>query len=639
MNASFYSGVLGVKTQGFGIDITSHNIANINTPGFKYSQAEFADIFYKRVSSQGTNPTQAGVGSQPSASKITFEQGSFIEGEGEFDVALHGRGFFGLLGANNQAFYTRNGAFVRDGANNLVDAYGNFVLGTMNPNFTPTAYSQRVSEAMGRVLGTPVSEGWTINNPMQNFDIGTSTTQTSLFVPKNLYYFPEVTTQATFRGTISVVPDVTVRNYNLSPINASLRTTNTTELSFEGNIADANANDEITVLLEDENGNSLERVLNLDQNLNFSSNITVQDLGDSNLDMNSAVISKITLKNGTELTQNLPTLTKNASTATLNGAVNNITDINGNTVEAKPGDKVTVVLVSQGRSFRQEVTLNEDLSFSSELTSTQTGLDLNNATVSGLSLVGTRENYANKNFGIRVYNADGSVSVLRYTLMPRQRAEGEDFVYDVVAGVYDTLGNLQGGQSTGLITFNQFGALTSNSLTSIPNPNGGEIAINFGTPTNEPSTNRLGPGWDGIYVSLTDRADNISSTGDGFAEGFFSKYLIHEDGSLIAQFDNGRTAIVAKLALYNFINEQGLSSVGSNNFAQTSKSGPASFLFNNQGQFVYTAKFVRNKLESSNADLSVQLTDLIVMQKAYDASAKSITTSDSLIQTALNMKS
>ena len=643
MNASFYNGVLGVKTQGFGIDITSHNIANVNTPGFKRSQSEFGDIFYKRITTQSTNPAQAGVGSQPSASKITFEQGTFMIADGEFDVALQGKGFFGLVGGNNQAFYTRNGNFMRDGANNLVDASGNFVLGTMNPNFAAITYSQRVSEAMGRVLGVPVSNGWTINNPNQNFDLGTSAAQTALSVPKNLYYFPEVTTQATFKGTISVVPDVKTQYHTLKPQDATLKTTNTTELSFNGVIPNnlgANQDDDITLLLEDENGKTFEHKVKLGANLAFTGSIKKEDFPDLDLDLDSAKITKITLADGTtELTENLPTLTKNATLATLTGSANEIVDIDGKKVEAKAGDKVTVVLIDANKkTFTKELILDENLNFSSDFSNDETGLDLNNATVKGISLVATRERYENKNFGVRVYNADGSVSALKYTLIPRQRAEGEDFVYDVVAGVYDLNGNIIGTQSNGLITFNQFGALTSNTLTSVPNPNGGVININFGTPTNNPATDGIGPGWDGVRIDLEAKADQISSSGDGFPEGYFSRYQINEDGSLVAQFSNGRTAIVAKLALYNFINEQGLASVGSNNFIQTSNSGPASFIYNNQGELAYTAKFVRNRLENSNADLSEQLTNLIVMQKAYDASSKSITTSDKMIQTALNMK-
>ena len=71
---------------------------------------------------------------------------------------------------------------------------------------------------------------------------------------------------------------------------------------------------------------------------------------------------------------------------------------------------------------------------------------------------------------------------------------------------------------------------------------------------------------------------------------------------------------------------------------QTGNSGEASFLYDEQGNLIYTASFVGDKLEASNADLSVELTNLIVMQKAFDASSKSITTSDEMIRQAINMK-
>ncbi|EGA3414551.1 hypothetical protein H5O49_001726, partial [Campylobacter coli] len=51
-----------------------------------------------------------------------------------------------------------------------------------------------------------------------------------------------------------------------------------------------------------------------------------------------------------------------------------------------------------------------------------------------------------------------------------------------------------------------------------------------------------------------------------------------------------------------------------------------------------TAKFKGGFLEQSNVDLSAELSNLIVTQKAFDASSKSITTSDQMIQKAINMK-
>lgn len=471
MLKSLWNGVNGVKTQNLGVDITANNISNVNTIGFKRTSSEFADIFYQRVVSRSANPAEIGSGSLLSASKVVYEQGSFTDGEGEFDVGLMGKGFFGVRGFS-QTYYTRNGEFTRDGNNYLVDASGNFVLGTVNPNLVPTQFSDRVAQAMGRLNGTNdlVTSGFTVNNPNQDFTIAPSTMQTKLFVPsKNMYYFPEVTTQATFKGTISAV---------------------------------------------------------------------------------------------------LNTATQRTSLSTKNGD-------------------------------------NED-----------------------------------KAFGVRVYNLDGSVSSLKYNLhlTNTDRTEKDDFIYEVVAGVYDDNGALIGTESHGQITFNQHGALISNTLTSVPNPQGGTININFGTPTNSPSTDRTGAGWDGVYILPGSTSDAITSSGNGVAEGFFNRYQIEQDGSIIVQFTNGKTVTVGKLALYTFINEQGLAVVGGNNFMATSNSGAASFLYDNEGKLVRPALFVGQKLEMSNTDLSTELTNLIVMQRGFEASSKSITTSDSMLQTAIGLK-
>lgn len=502
MLKSLWNGVNGVKTQNLGVDITANNISNVNTIGFKRTSSEFADIFYQRVVSRSANPAEIGSGSLLSASKVVYEQGSFTDGEGEFDVGLMGKGFFGVRGFS-QTYYTRNGEFTRDGNNYLVDASGNFVLGTVNPNLVPTQFSDRVAQAMGRLNGTNdlVTSGFTVNNPNQDFTIAPSTMQTKLFVPsKNMYYFPEVTTQATFKGTISAV----------------------------------------------------------------------------------------------------------LNTAT------------------------------------HEITIDNDKKFSLTNLNATDGFDMASASVTSITQVGERSTYEDKAFGVRVYNLDGSVSSLKYNLhlTNTNRTEKDDFIYEVVAGVYDDNGALIGSESRGQITFNQHGALISNTLTSVPNPQGGTININFGTPTNgnQPSTDRTGAGWDGVYILPGSKSDAITASGNGVAEGFFNRYQIEQDGSIVVQFTNGKTVTVGKLALYTFINEQGLAVVGGNNFMETSNSGAASFLYDNEGKLVRPALFVGQKLEMSNTDLSTELTNLIVMQRGFEASSKSITTSDSMLQTAIGLK-
>lgn len=676
MLKSLWNGVNGVKTQNLGVDITANNISNVNTIGFKRTSSEFADIFYQRVVSRSANPAEIGSGSLLSASKVVYEQGSFTDGEGEFDVGLMGKGFFGVRGFS-QTYYTRNGEFTRDGNNYLVDASGNFVLGTVNPNLVPTQFSDRVAQAMGRLNGTNdlVTSGFTVNNPNQDFTIAPSTMQTKLFVPsKNMYYFPEVTTQATFKGTISAVLNTATQRIglNLTQVDnttniATFKPTNV-KVTFGGTMQAGQGRqqpapekgDEVEITLTD--GKTPEKTqtykATLDDNLNFKGEITLpEDFDSTKVTVKSAKVKKTGQTDITIDTNQLPTITKTATTGTLSGNLAGATQTGTKGDDGKPlaaqiqnGDKVIITLKDKnGKTLTTDaITINNDnKTFSLENLNATDGFDMASASIATITQVGERSTYEDKAFGVRVYNLDGSVSSLKYNLHFTERGKGKDkdgkdkdtdYIYEVVAGVYDDNGALIGTESRGRIVFDEFGSLKENTLTSVPNPQGGTININFGTPTNSPSTDRTGAGWDGVYILPKSTSDAITSSGNGVAEGFFNRYQIEQDGSIIAQFTNGKTVTVGKLALYTFINEQGLAVVGGNNFMATSNSGAASFLYDNEGKLVRPALFVGQKLEMSNTDLSTELTNLIVMQRGFEASSKSITTSDSMLQTAIGLK-
>lgn len=671
MLKSLWNGVNGVKTQNLGVDITANNISNVNTIGFKRTSSEFADIFYQRVVSRSANPAEIGSGSLLSASKVVYEQGSFTDGAGEFDVGLMGKGFFGVRGFS-QTYYTRNGEFTRDGNNYLVDASGNFVLGTVNPNLVPTQFSDRVAQAMGRLNGTNnlVTSGFTVNNPNQDFTIAPSTMQTKLFVPsKNMYYFPEVTTQATFKGTISAVLNTATQKTGLNLTQADGTTSIATfkptsvKVSFGGTMQAGQggqpapaANDTVEITLTDGKTPPTEQTYTakLDENLNFTGEITLPDDFDStNVKVKSAKVKKGQGQADIEIPANqLPTLSKTATTGTLSGSLAGATQSNTMGDDKKPlaaqiqnGDKVVITLKDKkGNTLTtNEITIDNDKKFSLTNLNATDGFDMASASVATITQVGERSTYEDKAFGVRVYNLDGSVSSLKYNLHFTERGKDEDgkdtdYIYEVVAGVYDDNGALIGSESRGQIIFDKFGSLKQNTLTSVPNPQGGVININFGTPTNSPSTDRTGAGWDGVYILPDSKSDAITASGNGVAEGFFNRYQIEQDGSIVVQFTNGKTVTVGKLALYTFINEQGLAVVGGNNFMETSNSGAASFLYDNEGKLVRPALFVGQKLEMSNTDLSTELTNLIVMQRGFEASSKSITTSDSMLQTAIGLK-
>ncbi|MBK1963514.1 flagellar hook protein FlgE [Campylobacter novaezeelandiae] len=543
MNA-FYNGISGVKSNSFGIDISANNIANVNTIGFKNSNAEFKDVFYKTITSQSTNPGQGGYGSTSASSKLDFSQGSPVASEGEFDVALQGKGFFGVLGSDGGAYYTRNGSFRRDANGYLVDSYGNYVLGTMNPAFTGINYSDRVAGLMGDYLdtGTPVNNGFTIGSN-DSFTLGTTTSQGAIKVPVNMYLPPQVTQNVKWSGSLNTNTTTEVVKIDLDHSKFNITKTEDGKYIVSGSVSkedvySAKAGDRIILNFTDDNGVKTSFEVTLDENLNFKSNeLDLKGLDENSIKLDTAQIS-------------------------------------------------------------------------------------------------TEQQKANKDIlESPIYNADGSKSTLRVTLERVLPQEGDNIQYKAIAQIYDSNGNAVGSPTEGNMVFDKNGALLQNNITSIANPNGGTINIDLGTPYDP---NKPGSGYSGIYIKQGTEKDILTQQ-DGVAEGFFEKYSISDDGSIVAQFSNGKNGIVGKLALYNFINEQGLAAIGDNIFAATANSGDPTFIMKD-GKLVNTAKFKGGYLEQSNVDLSVELSNLIVMQKAFDASSKSITTSDQMIQKAINMK-
>lgn len=300
---------------------------------------------------------------------------------------------------------------------------------------------------------------------------------------------------------------------------------------------------------------------------------------------------------------------------------------------AKAGDRILLNFIDDnGVKTSFEATLDENLNFKSNELDLK-GLDPNSVKLE-TAQISTEQQKANKDIlESPVYNADGSKSTLRVTLERVLPQEGDNIQYKAIAQIYDSNGEAVGEPTEGSMVFDKNGALLQNNITSIANPNGGTINIDLGTPYD---SNKPGSGYSGIYIK-EGVAKNVVTQQDGIAEGFFEQYNISDDGSIVAQFSNGKNAIVGKLALYNFINEQGLAAMGDNIFAATANSGDASFIMKN-GEVVNTATFKGGFLEQSNVDLSVELSNLIVTQKAFDASSKSITTSDQMIQKAINMK-
>lgn len=138
---SLYTAATGMIGQQTQIDVTSNNIANVNTAGFKKSRAEFADLMYQVMKYAGTSTSttttspsglEVGLGVRPVAVTKIFTEGNLkTTSTDSLDMAITGAGFFQIQLPDGTTAYTRNGQFTLDNEGNVVNADGYRLLPEM----------------------------------------------------------------------------------------------------------------------------------------------------------------------------------------------------------------------------------------------------------------------------------------------------------------------------------------------------------------------------------------------------------------------------------------------------------------------------------------------------------------------------
>lgn len=235
---------------------------------------------------------------------------------------------------------------------------------------------------------------------------------------------------------------------------------------------------------------------------------------------------------------------------------------------------------------------------------------------------------------IDVYDSLGSKHTVRFEFRKTGYTSSGGTEWSVLITVPEpgdiNLGQYPKNIVTGTISFNSDGSLatyTPRNLTytanngSTPNQN---VEIDFGTL--------------GQFDGMTSFDKDSSTTGisqDGYAGGDLSGISIDETGTIIGSFTNGRSFGLAQVSMATFTNNGGLESDGGNCFIQTSNSGdPIVGQADTGGKGTIQA----SSLEMSNVDLSRSLTQLIVIQRGYQANSKTITTADEMLNTLLQLK-
>ncbi len=141
------------------------------------------------------------------------------------------------------------------------------------------------------------------------------------------------------------------------------------------------------------------------------------------------------------------------------------------------------------------------------------------------------------------------------------------------------------------------------------------------------------PSFDEISQYTSNTIDIYSQ--DGYATGRLNETKICSDGSIIGNYDNEKSQILAKMALALFSNGVGLEKLDGNTFGETVNSGNARIGVAGEGGL---GTILPGQLERSNVDLVEEFTSMIIAQRAFQANSRTITTADSILEEILSLK-
>jgi len=193
------------------------------------------------------------------------------------------------------------------------------------------------------------------------------------------------------------------------------------------------------------------------------------------------------------------------------------------------------------------------------------------------------------------------------------------------------LGFTNGGllNTEGVPTYNNAGGTGLTFTNGAADIAAANLAFNFGTSV----TTDSGAGSDGM---LQQGGTSVILTQDqnGFANGTLAGTSIGEDGTLLGRFSNGTTRAIGQVLLTRFSNPDGLQPIGRNLFLQSADSGDPLNGAPSTGGF---GQIFANTLESSNVDLGDELVNMITMQRGFQANARIITTTDTLLGELVNL--
>ena len=637
MSRALFTAVSGLRNHQIWLDVIGNNISNANTVGFKSSTVVFDDILGQTISSGvaptaakgGVNPVQVGLGMTIGSIGQNFLQGSIQTTNRNTDMAVQGDGFFVLVNGSDRT-YSRAGSFTLDANGDLVDTATGFKVQGANGDINISLGAQSVpvpttSATFKGNLDFSSAEDSTFVSTFNVLDsVGATHTLTITFT-KNfsagagrwdwqvtkaasdtaIASLSSATGAVFFNGTGAVIPGATQAlafEPNVNPgadtanANAYLGIDNAGDISITGPVGGPAAI-RVTVAGDDTvstTGNATSAIA-VARAINDSTAATGVNA--------TATESRVTYTGGTF-----------AANVTLDGTAGRTLFVNGVSILGS---------VSGTASQRRDALVT---------------LINNQTTLTGITAVASGT-------GFSLFASDGRNIALR-TDATVGAATANTNLFGFATGLAAATVVARGGvalTANGNITSTVAApdaATVSGEGTATATAASQAIALSFGTGAGvvSPQTVTLDFGTTTNTTPLTGVAAPSTVTlasQDGVASGTLQNFAIGLDGTITAFFTNGRTSTIDTVQLAAFANSAGLVKIGTNQYREAAASGGAVIGNPSTGG---RGTVVAGSLEMSNVDLAAEFSSMIIAERGFQANARTIATSNSMLEELVNLK-
>ncbi|MBA4378037.1 MAG: hypothetical protein C0395_05195 [Gemmatimonas sp.] len=697
MLRSLYSGITGLSANSIALDVIGNNIANANTVGYKSSRVTFREMLTQTVrpsqrpvsgSRGGVNAQQVGLGSSVASIDSRFTQGHLETTGLVNDLALQGDGFF-VLSDGAGRYYTRSGAFGLDANNYFVDpSTGLHLQGLMaddNGVVQAGAYEDlyldpgrtvpALSSTSVRLYGNLNSDAEAQGTIMESTHFMAAATGTDLLTAlygqgggaMNLIDDDQISltglvTGASGSNTLNLPAfEVGTDGTTLADLAAWVQTSleSLPDLA-PGEVTVSIAADGAISLSNTSTGTVLQNLqltipgrLDFNQSFRFSPSIGAGETGTTYDATRSAgqiraaattddLLTGVYNSRGQSLGLNV-SATNPSTTIMIGGSVGeHQAPSNTMSVDAATtfGDLMTGLQIALGISTTP-VSLDDEGRI---VMSGEVGIDnalgqvdirevgeINPTLETSFGFVETQEADDGSEFtaSATVYDSLGDVHNVLFTFSKVIGRNEWNWVAEMEGDEVMVSGN------TGTASFAETGEIIAFRYTD----DAGGLSFRpqaDGTTGALPITLQIDAGQFGGLSGLTQYAANetLQTIADGHTVGSLLDYEINADGIIIGRFSNDTVQTLGQIGLARFSNMQGLLRTEGNTYQVSGNSGLAveGFAGGESDTFITSGA-----LEGSNVDLTQELTNMVIAQRAFQANAKVITTGDQILQDIVSM--